>query len=195
MVIHTQQDLLLEAHTPPWASDLVAKHMPGHASESRLAQTRLRPIFSDVREYIRTTPRDELLAWSRTELWNEFATPVDAPNLPPGISISDGTGDKAIGCCQLDDTSNLAIIGRLHAGDSSGESELLGLIFSDRALKARTDNIPDHKRISDCQSAQRIWQRCRDPKRSRTRNVTGRTQAQMLSRQPRGHTTDRRTPG
>ena len=60
----------LEAHTPPWASDLVAKHMPDLASESRLAQTRLRPIFADVCEYIRATPRDELLDWSHTELWN-----------------------------------------------------------------------------------------------------------------------------
>ena len=85
------------------------------------AQILLRPVFDDVREYTRTTPRDEPSDWSRTELWDELTTTFDFPNLPPGISISDGTGDKAIGCCQLDGTS----IGRLHAGDSSRAVGLL----------------------------------------------------------------------
>ena len=153
----------LEANTPPWASDLVTKHLPQLASEMSLARKRMQPVFADVRDYIRTTPRDDSVSWSRTELWSEFETPFDSPTLPHGISISDGTGDKAVGCCQLDDTSNVATIGRLYAGDSSGESELLGLIFSDRALKKRLDNLAKHARITDCQSAQRVWTRCRDP--------------------------------
>ena len=112
--------------------------------------------------YLLDVPRGELPPLTRTELWTDKVVPRSAVQLPANVSISDGTGNGVVGMCKISDASVYALLSRIHAGDTSVEAELAGLIRSLEDLIARGTSADLGGIYCDCQAALRILQQTRD---------------------------------
>jgi hypothetical protein len=91
---------------------------------------------SGLAQHLSEPHRQPLVELSRQPLWTKSSLPQPVPTLPPFTSISDGTGGRAIGLCQLSGSEPYPTLARVHAGNTPYEAEFAGLIFSLEALLA-----------------------------------------------------------
>ena len=135
-----EQGVRLE--TPLWMRRLIQQYMHNRKLSSGTSLHHLdchRRALSSLGAgpYLLDVPRGELPPLTRTELWTDKVVPRSAVQLPANVSISDGTGNGVVGMCQISDASIYALLSRIHAGDTSVEAELAGLIRSLESLMAR----------------------------------------------------------
>ena len=160
-----EQGVSLE--TPLWMRRLVQQFMHNRKLSSGTSLQHLEWHRRELESrgagpYLLDTPRGELPALTRTELWTDKVVPRSAVQLPANVSISDGTGNGVVGMCKISDASVHALLSRIHAGDTSVEAELAGLIRSLEDLIARGTSADLGGIYCDCQAALRILQQTRD---------------------------------
>ncbi len=150
------------------------------ASLEILQRQRATLRLSGLGDHLLAEPRRPLVARSRKPLWTTCLSPRDAKPLDLYTSISDGTGNKVIGTCQISGGAQHPLLARIHAGDTSVESELAGLIFSLEALKTQKAPVEQGVMYTDCQSALAIYQQTRGPLFNPMANPHGRNSVLQL---------------
>ncbi len=136
-------------------------HRVSKASLENLQRQRPTLKLRGLGDQLLDAPRRPLVARSRKPLWTTCLSPKDAKPLDLYTSISDGTGNKVIGMCQISGGAQHPLLARIHAGDTPGESELAGLIFSLEALKTQKAPVEQGVMYSDCQSAMAVYKQTR----------------------------------
>ncbi len=116
---------------------------------------------SGLAQHLLDPPRSDLVQLSRHPLWTTRSSQQTVPELGPFTSISDGTGNRAIGLCQLSGNAPHPTLARVYAGDTSYEAEFAGLIFSLEALIAANAPADQGVMFSDCQTAMSTFVRTR----------------------------------
>ena len=144
----------------------IAHHMHDRSRVSKPTLDNLRKqrsvlTTSGLAQHLLDTQRQPLVRLSRQSLWTCEVLEQPVPELSPFVSISDGTGNRAIGLCQLTGSAPHPIIARVHAGDTPYEAEFAGLIFSLEALLEAGVGADQGEMYSDCQSAMSTYQRTR----------------------------------
>ena len=150
----------------------VVQHMAnGHVVSKATLENlqRQRPTLArrGLATHLLDKPRRPLVARSRHPLWTTrlaldgLEQPIRSVALEQYTSVSDGTGNKVIGTCQVSGGAQLPLLARIHAGDTSVEAELAGLIFSLEAFKTQRAPVEQGVMYSDCQSAMAIYQQTR----------------------------------
>ena len=126
---------------------------------------RQRPTLqsSGLAQHLLEPHRQPLVQLSRQPLWTTASLEQPATELDPFTSISDGTGNGAIGFCQISGSAPCPTLARVHAGDTPYEAEFAGLIFSLEALVAAKAPADHGDIYSDCQSALTTFRRTRQP--------------------------------
>ncbi len=126
---------------------------------------RQRPALqsSGLAQHLLDPHRRPLVQLSRQPLWTTASMQQPATELEPFASISDGTGNGAIGFCQISGSAPHPTIARVHAGDTPYEAEFAGLIFSLEALLAAKAPVDQGDMYSDCQTALTTYHRTRQP--------------------------------
>ena len=136
-------------------------HKVSKASLENLQRQRAALTLRGLGGHLLDEPRRPLVARSRSPLWTTCLSSKVAKPLDVYTSISDGTGNKVIGMCQISGGASHPLLARIHAGDTSVESELAGLIFSLEALKTQKAPVEQGVMYSDCQSAMAVYQQTR----------------------------------
>jgi len=136
-------------------------HRVSKATLENLERQRTTLALRGLERHLLEVPRRPLVARSRHPLWTTRQSLVPAVTLAQHTSISDGTGNKVIGMCQISGGAQFPTLARIHAGDTSVESELAGLIFSLEALKTQRAPVEQGVMYSDCQSAMAVYQQTR----------------------------------
>ena len=136
-------------------------HRVSKATLENLERQRTTLTLRGLEKHLLEVPRRPLAARSRHPLWTTRQSLHPAATLAQYTSISDGTGNKVIGMCQISGGAQFPTLARIHAGDTSVESELAGLIFSLEALKTQRAPVEQGVMYSDCQSAMAVYQQTR----------------------------------
>ena len=136
-------------------------HRVSKATLENLERQRTTLALRGLEKHLLEVPRRPLAARSRHPLWTTRQSLHPAATLAQYTSISDGTGNKVIGMCQISGGAQFPTLARIHAGDTSVESELAGLIFSLEALKTQRAPVEQGVMYSDCQSAMAVYHQTR----------------------------------